>query len=124
MLAKELKIKNLKKQREFIKMQVTRKGKSKDGDITYRYVGEIYSEVIADLKNEGFIITKVESDLLTALSGGLPTYLITGNVKLTEEELKEAEAYKVDEDEETMDMDSDLIRQMLGGCVIDLGRLR
>lgn len=101
MLAKELKIKTIKKQREFIKKQLSHADTRKDGDTAYRYVGHIYPEVIAYFESEGFIVTKVESDMMTAMTKGLPTYLfVVGDVKLTEEELKEAEAYEPEEDGE------------------------
>ena len=42
MLAKELKIKTMKKQREFIKKQLSHVDTRNDGDTAYRYVGHIY----------------------------------------------------------------------------------
>lgn len=99
MLAKELKIKNLKKQREFIKRQIsTFAGIRNDGDSSYIYVGYVYPEVIKYFQSEGFIVTKIESEKLTAVNKGMPTYLfVPGAVELTEDELRVAEAIGIEE---------------------------
>ena len=117
MLAKELKIKTLKKQREFIKEQLSHGDVRRDGDTAYRYVGHIYPEVIAYFESEGFSVKKVESDLMTALTKGMPTYIfVVGDVKLTEEELQAAEAYETDADDDDSDDDvPDFIAALLGG---------
>ena len=120
MLAKELKIKTLKQQREFIKEQLKQiPAGRKDGDTSYRYVGYIHPEVIEYFENEGFVVTRIKSDLLTAMAKGLPVYLFTvGNIKLTEEELKQAEAYQAeDKDNEVKAEDDvpDFIRVLLDG---------
>ena len=119
MLAKELKIKTLKQQREFIKEQLKQiPAGRKDGDTSYRYVGYIHPEVIEYFENEGFVVTRIKSDLLTAMAKGLPVYLFTvGNIKLTEEELKQAEEYEAetedDDDADDEDVVDDLIKELL-----------
>ena len=91
MLAKELKIKTLKKQREFIQEQLSHADTRNDGDTAYRYVGHLYPEVIKHFESEGFVVTQVHSDLLSAMVKGLPVYLFTvGDVELSEEELEQA----------------------------------
>ena len=104
MLAKEIKIKTLKKQREFIKEQLSLAHTRKDGDVTYTYRGYVYPEVVEYFKSEGFEVTKVNSDLLLTVTNGVPIYVFTPrDVNLSEEELKEAEEYEP----EASDNDSD-----------------
>lgn len=95
MLAKDCKIGNLKKQREFIQRQLEyAKEKSSDGDTVYMYTGHLYPEVIKYFEEEGFTITKLQSDILNLVTKGLPIYLFTvsDEIVLSDEELKEAEA--------------------------------
>lgn len=100
MLAKDVKIRNLKRQREFIRKQLSPTEPRKDGNPAYRYAGHIYPEVIKYFEDEGYVITEVHSDMLTAAANGLPVYLfIPKDIKLSEEEMKQAEAY-ASEDEE------------------------
>ena len=76
MLAKELKIKTLKKQREFIEEQLSLADTRKDGDTSYTFVGHIYPEVIKYFEEEGFVVTRVpHSDMLTAATKGTPVDL-------------------------------------------------
>ena len=95
MLAKELKIRNLKRQREHIKNALSSVDSvRKDGNTAYGYAGDLYPEVRKYFEDEGFTITKIESDKLTSMNGGLPTYIFTvGEVELTEGELKQAEEF-------------------------------
>lgn len=88
MLAKEIKIKTLKKQREFIEQEISTKGiQDNAGNTSYIYAGHVFPEVIEYFEKEGFIVEKVKNQQL-------PLYLfVVGDIKLTEEELKEAEAY-------------------------------
>lgn len=108
MLAKEIKIKTIKRQREFIEKQLRRiSTEHNDGDSAYSYVGYIYPEVIKHFENEGFIVTLLKSDMLLVATRGLPMYLFTvGDIELSEEELKQAEEYELD-DEEKEDDDED-----------------
>lgn len=77
MLAKELKIQNLKRQREFIKSRIELliNEPSEDGDTALVYVGHVLPEVIAFLQGEGFCVNKVSSG--TAETRYLPVYLFT-----------------------------------------------
>ena len=102
MLAKELKIKTLKKQREFIEKQLTNRVKfEEDGNASYSYIGCIYPEVKEYFEKEGFEVTLVNSDMALAMSRGVPVYVFTikDDIKLSDEEMQEAEAYVQDIDE-------------------------
>lgn len=96
MLAKEIKIKTLKKQREFIEEQLKNIPEGRDdGDSAYSYVGYVYPEVIKHFEKEGFTVTNVNSDMMLVATRGLPVYLFTvGDTELSKEELKQAEEYK------------------------------
>ena len=115
MLAKELKIKTLKKQREFIKEHVKNGDGSPDGDTSYIFIGYVYPEVIEYFHSEGINAEEIKSDILTAITGGRPIYLFTvGDVTLTEEEYQEAEAYNVEaSDDASNDEVSDIIQALL-----------
>ena len=99
LLAKEIKIQTIRKQREFIRKQLLKVARSVDGDASYRYVGHVFPEVIKYFEEEGFVVTKVQSDLLLAMTKGVPVYVfaIDDLVKLSEEELQQAEAYDYEE---------------------------
>jgi len=98
-LAKEIKIKTMKKQREFIEEKLSEMGKRDDGDSCYRYLGQLYPENIAYFENEGYKVTHVECDALIAQTQGLPVYLFAvGDIELTEDELKEAESIDIGEE--------------------------
>lgn len=105
MLAKEIKIKNLKKQREFIRKQLANAAAMEDGDISYVYIGYIFSEVVEYFENEGFKVERIEDKLPIPLAKGRPAYLFTINddIELTKEELEEAEVYELEEPEEPED---------------------
>lgn len=95
MLAKEIKMASLKKQREFIKEQLCARLSRNDGNTCYSYIGDLYPEVIEYFKEEGFIVNDIKSDLLTEKYNGVPVYLFrVAYVELTESELAEAENYK------------------------------
>ena len=118
MLAKEVKIKTLKRQREFIEEKLMKISTSQnDGDSSYSYVGYVYPEVIKYFEDEGFVVTPVKSEMVTAMAKGRPVYLFTvGDIKLSEEELKQAEEYEVEvEEDEDKDDLPDFIRALLGG---------
>lgn len=95
LLAKEIKIQTIRKQREFIRKQLLETKKNKDGDTAYCYVGHIFPEVIKYFEKEGFTITKVQSELLSAMTKGIPVYVFTidDTIVLNEEDLQQAEAY-------------------------------
>ncbi len=120
MLAKEIKIKTLRRQREFIEKQLN--ASKGDGDTAYRFVGHVYPEVIEYFEKEGFIVTKVESDVLNMMSRGLPVYLfIVGDIKLSDEEMKEAESYYEPEefgsDSEESRGFEEFMRTLMGGSM-------
>lgn len=100
MLAKEMKIRNLKKQREYIRKGLENVATLQDdGDCSYVYVGHIFPEVVSYFESEGYRITQVESDMLLTMTRGLPINLFTiGDIKLSEEEVKQAEEYEWEKD--------------------------
>ncbi len=93
MLAKEAKIKGIKRQRKFIEEQLKKAPLSKDGDPAYVYVGQLYPENIAYFGAEGYTIFTVKSEALTARVSGLPVQLfrVRDDVQVSEEELEEPE---------------------------------
>lgn len=96
MLAKEVKIKTLKKQREFIKKRLT-DADNTGGEVGCVYEGYVYPEVIDYFRNEGYEVVKVEQDKETVLTiFQVPFYYfhISDDIKLTEEEMKQAEEYE------------------------------
>lgn len=109
MLAKEIKIKTLKRQREFIEKQLRQITMDRDdGDSAYSYVGYIYPEVIKHFEKEGFVVKLLKSDMLLVATRGLPMYLFTvGDIALSSEEMKQAEEYEPDDEEKEEDEDDD-----------------
>lgn len=116
MLAKEIKIKTLKQQREFILKELTHLPECrKDGNCLYRYVGYIYPEVIEYFRNEGFTVTEIKSDFITALSEGSPVYIFTvsDDIKLSEKEMEQAEEYNYSRDDNFPSNFSDFMSDLL-----------
>lgn len=98
MLAKEVKINNLKQQREFIRRQLEKdKEPNECGETLYRYFGYILPENIEYFKKEGYDIKCFNSEIFMAHSQGVPMYAFTirEDIILNNEELKEAEAVEV-----------------------------
>lgn len=96
LLAKILKIKTLKKQRNYIKRGIFSLASRGDaGDPSFRYTGYIYPEVIKYFETEGFDITVVKSDLVLATTKGKPIYIFTpkDNLELSEKEMEKAENF-------------------------------
>ena len=94
MLAKEIKMANIKKQREFIEAQLKKVSLTNDdGDTSYPYVGHLFPEVKQYFKKEGFKIVEFNSDSITSLTKGRSIYLFTieDEVELSDAELEEAE---------------------------------
>ena len=100
MLAKELKIKTLKKQREYIEKKLRQAAKSNDGDLSYIYVGYLHPEVENYFKEEGYDVDRVLSERLKVAFKGRPVYLFTpqARIELTDEEKKQAEEYNYGKD--------------------------
>ena len=102
MLAKDIKIQNLKRQREFIREQLLTKaaGFAYDGDVAYTYVGYIFPEVKMYFEGEGFDVEEVYVEELDAKFGGKPIHLFTprDNIKLTADEQTMAEEVEPPED--------------------------
>lgn len=94
MLAKKIKIENIKKQREFIENNLKRiSDLNEDGDTSYPYVGYLFPEVKKYFESEGYKIVEVTSNFIQPLAKGRPLHLFTikDDIVLSEEELEEAE---------------------------------
>lgn len=101
MLGKEIYIKSVERQKQFIENQLKKLPKESDGSTSYTYVGEIYHEVQEYFMDQGFIVKKIQNDLLTMMTRGEPVYLFTvseDSFSLTVEEKEEAKKY-VERDE-------------------------
>ncbi len=93
MLAREMKIKTIKQQREFIKAALS--AYRKDGNPSYSYVGQVYPEVVHYFEKEGYFVTKLNFEGLLVRTAGQPVYRFTiSDFHLTDDEFKEAEDYK------------------------------
>ena len=121
MLAKEIKIRNIKQQRDFIMNQLKEylmEHPRNDGNTAYRYVGHVLPEIVDYFKGEGFDVKCLISDMILSATQGMPIYLFTisDNVVLSDEELKAAEEfeYKFDDDERS-DAFDDFMSALLGG---------
>ena len=102
MLAKEIKIKNLKQQREFIESELKCLSlfPRNDGDPSYLYIGNLFPEVSEYFEQRGFDVSQVmtldgSSEVLT--DTGYPVYLFTisDELILNGNELKEAEEVEI-----------------------------
>lgn len=99
MNAREQKIYLLVFQRRFLdELIVESTEKSKDGDPSLRYVGYIYPENLKYLKEQGYEVTSIKNESLTANVGGRSVYMIKpmeiyGNILISQEEIKESEHY-------------------------------
>ena len=102
MLAKEIKIKNLKQQREFIESELKCLSlfPRNNGNPSYVYIGNLFPEVSEYFEQQGFVVSQVmtldgNSEVLT--DTGCPAYLFTisDELMLSEEELKEAEEVEI-----------------------------
>lgn len=96
MLAKEIKIKTLRRQQNFIEGQIKKAVSSKDADHSYAYVGHVYPEVIEHFKKEGFNVQIITSEWALALSKGraLNVFTVRDDITLSAEEQKQAEEYQ------------------------------
>ena len=99
MLAKDLMINSLNRQKLFIINRITAMtiNPSRDGETSIRYIGEIFPQVRKFLEDEGFVITCCGRFPIGHKLGGYPLNLITiKDFSLTEEELEKAESVEVD----------------------------
>lgn len=92
MLAKSLKIKNLKRQREFITGMIMNliNNPPRDGNTSFLYMGTIFPENWEYFKNEGFDILQLNFIEYTAEAKGMPIFRISVKSELTldDEEMK------------------------------------
>lgn len=134
MLAKELRIQTLKKQREYIEKKLRQAAKSNDGDLSYLYVGYLHPEVKSHFEVEGYDVVVVKSEYLTVVAKGRPVYLFTPkDFNMTNKEIKQAEEYNYEKDkpvaEQTVNQtdeqseESELMGYILGTKKIGQGHL-
>ena len=93
MWAKELKKKNIEKQRHFIQEKINKvANENKDGDVSYIYHGIVYPEVREYFDKKGISISEIKNEALLAQNGGCPAFLCTikDTIMLSEADLKEA----------------------------------
>ena len=105
MLAKEIKIRNIVKQREFIRKKLEGMNRI-DGNTLYTHIGHIFPEVLKYFKEEGFDVEITIPDGPNVVVSGSKLYLfsINDNISLSEEELEMAEKIaKNDSDEDLGD---------------------
>ena len=102
MLAKEIKIRNLKQQREFIRrmLELHKSIPEIDGNTAYCYEGELFPEVIEYFEKEGFTIRQffsADGEWEAVSDEGFPMYLFTidDEIELSEEEMKQAEDMEI-----------------------------
>lgn len=114
MLAKEIKIKTIKQQREFIENWIKKLvDHQKDGDASFPYCGHIYPEVVKYFEEEGFKVDKITSDTIFPITKGKPIYLfsVQDDITLSDEEQKQAEEYQqpIDNTDDNTDDEPDLV---------------
>ena len=92
MLAKEIKIRNLIRQRDFIKEQLDLT--LLNGNAAVSYVGEVFLENFEYFTEEGLTVRKLDSERILAENMGMPIYVFSArNADLTPKELEKAESY-------------------------------
>lgn len=94
MLATDVKIAGLKRQKDFLKKCLKKLQESPriNGDSLIVYKGHLYPETIAYLMAEGCSVTKYNSDVILASTGGYPIYNIcVDNIRLSASEQTKAD---------------------------------
>ena len=116
MLAKIIKIANIKKQREFIEKQLIELSElNEDGDISYLYTGYLFPEVRSYFEMEGFKIEDFFNET-TAPSARFRThhlFTINDELKLDDDEWNDAENYSKEDDFSDSDDESSYFYNML-----------
>ncbi len=107
MLAKELKIRTLMKQRNYIEDSINRSQYNVDGDTSIIYVGKIYPENLAYFKGQGYAVDTYSSDAILKSAGGRPINLIyiSADVRLSKEEIERSQEIN-EEDDSKMNQES------------------
>ena len=94
MLATDIKIAGLKRQKDFFKNCFKKLQKSPriNGDSLIVYKGHLYPETMTYLITEGFTIKRFDSDVILASTGGYPIYhIFVDNIKLSASEQTKAD---------------------------------
>lgn len=92
-LGKDLKIKNLMAQRDYIIDQLKKmlEEPDEDGNAAYGYVGYVFPENIDYFRLEGFGVRRFETDAILQTTMGMPIYIFNPvSEDLTAEEFKES----------------------------------
>ncbi len=95
MLARDIKIRQLIEQREYIERKLEGAMERRNGDCSYIYTGHLYPENVEYFRREGFSINLVESDALKATTMGVPVFLFTIaiDVRLNDEEVRKSRTF-------------------------------
>ena len=123
MLAKELKIQSLKRQREFIESVFEKmlRNPPENGDITFMYYGKIFPENISYFKENGFDVSCFTADSATnnrcQIPNSYPMYCfsISDDIVLTNEEMERAEnvKYQPPESDTSLEYAVELLNQLI-----------
>jgi len=98
MTAKEIKMRTLRKQQEFIQEQLDRRVMSLDGDAGYTFIGDICMEVITHFEGKGWQVICTGDR-----HKGMPIYRFSyAETKLTPKELKQAMSFEYEKDNELL----------------------
>lgn len=103
MVAKEVMIANIKRQKDFIMKSAMEAKQSEDGDPSFPYIGYIYPEVKLYFEvSEGLVFKEVHNEQLMAKYFGRPVWCIMpqDKIELNDEERKQAEEYCAPENKE------------------------
>lgn len=99
MLAKEIKLANIKKQKDVIEAGLRELLSNPIGRLEFKFVGDVCPEVVSWFEAEGINARKVTVPELIAKNDGLPTWIFSAvAVEIPEEEwnIKEKESICVD----------------------------
>ena len=102
MLAKEIKIANIKQQRLFIEEQLKKflgDDRPRDGDVSYPYVGYVFPENIVYFEKEGFDVIEIEYDDARLKGNIITLFTPSDEIELSEEEIAQAEAVNYKQEE-------------------------
>ena len=116
MLAKKLKIRNIKQQREFIKYQLEMllENPREDGRVDYQFIGYIFPEVIDYFHEQGFNveITKVESGQAKIYGRSVYIFTPSDEIKLSEEEIERSEKFELIDFENEKKNDEEVLKAL------------
>ena len=87
MLAKEIKLANIKKQKDVIEAGLRELLSNPRGRLEFKFVGDVCQEVVSWFEAEGINVRRVTVPELIAKNDGLPTWIFSAvDVEISEEE--------------------------------------